>query len=57
MVNELWRAVVAGVFCQIMFANNAAEMAYLMFAGAMATESKVCMSYFTAAFLLVVLIT
>lgn len=40
MVNELWRAVVVGVFCQIMFAKNAAEMAYLMFAGAIATESK-----------------
>lgn len=40
MVNEPWRAVVAGVFCQIMFANKAAEIAYLMFAGAIATESQ-----------------
>lgn len=39
MVNEPWRAVVAGLFYQ-MFANKAAEMVYLMFAGAIATESQ-----------------
>jgi len=41
---------VAGVFCLIVFANKAAEMAYLMFASAIATESKVHMSFFNAAF-------
>jgi len=44
---QLWRP---GVFCLIIFANKAAEMAYLMFASAIATESKVHMSFFNAAF-------
>lgn len=57
MVNEPWRAVVAGVFQQILFANKATEMAYLVFAGARATESKVNTSYSNAAVLIVIRIT
>lgn len=57
MVNEPWRAVVVGVFRQILFANKATEMAYLVFAGAIATESKVNTSYSNAAVLIVIQIT
>ncbi len=45
------------VFRQILFANKATEMAYLVFAGAIATESKVNTSYSNAAVLIVIRIT
>lgn len=57
MVNEPWCAVVVGVFRQILFANKATETAYLVFAGAIATESKVNTFYSNAAFLIVIRIT
>lgn len=57
MVNEPWRAFEARVFRLIIFANKATETAYLVFAGAIATENKVNTSYSSAAFLIVIQIT